>query len=369
MESANKSALIVLVVLLSVCGYVWRGKLVGLFNHHAAHLSANTANTGESSLLQGGAVVVEAFGKPYVSENAFNKKLDQMLQSSPYTKNMDPSNFPAEAKAKFLKDWVNFLLIKDIWGKESNIENDPAFKKRFEESAEALKDSLIIEAYVQSLKKKIAVSDEEVGVEYHSNKDRYVKSVGGARFVVSEFADAAPARALQQQCDKCVSADDFINASRDADKVTDLGFVDSRGAGANDDVAKLPMEVRRIIFGRHKDTNFHVLAGGKHYVIFVAEKKDPEFFELDDIRPQLKMMLEENKQKEELEHALAEMSAKANLVFKTEIWGNQPRVLSKNQLRAAMEQDDVAGEDDLDAYTGVAGSDDAQASIVDTQPE
>ena|GEM_PF-2320479 len=343
MESANKSALVVLVMLLGVGMYVWRDHVVGLFGHPLATQSLVKPSSKASDLLQGGAVVVEAFGKPYVSENAFNKKLGQMLQASPYTKNMDPSTFPAEAKAKFLKDWVNFLLIKDIWGKERNIENDPTFKKRYEESVEALKDSLIIESYVQELKKKVTVSDEEVGVEYHSNKDRYVKSVGGAHFVVSEYSSAAAATELQQQCDGITTAEDFMEAAHNAgaSKVTDLGFIDSRGSAAEGDVSKLPAEVRRIIFGRHKDSCFHVAAGGKNYVIFATERKASEFFELDEIRPQLKMMLEETKQKEALENALEEMSANARLVFKTEIWEQQPRVLSKEELRAAVEQDEA----------------------------
>ena len=375
MESANKSALFVLIVLLGIGLYVGRDHITSILGSHSLKTSVAAVKASqESSLLQGGAVVVEAFGKPYVSENAFNKKLEQMLQASPYTKNMDPSTFPAEAKSKFLKDWVNFLLIKDIWGKERNIENDANFKKRFEESVEALKDSLIIEAYVQELKKKVSVSDEEVGVEYHSHKDRYVKSLGGAHFVVSQHADASSAQDLQQQAGRINKADDFADVARKsgADRVLDLGFVDSRGTAMDGDIAKLPTEVRRIIFGRHKDACLHIAAAGKHFIVFAADRKDSEFFELDEIRPQLKMMLEETKQKEALEAALEEMSMRANLVLKTEIWEKQPRVLSKEELQAAIEQDEASQNIDFamqpgmnDDYTSMSSGEDADDSESD----
>ena len=369
MESANKSALFVLIVLLGAGLYMWRDRITGVLGSHsrATCVSAVSAPK-DSSLLQGGAVVFEAVGQPYFSENAFNKKLEQMLQASPYTKNMDPSTFPAEAKAKFLKDWVNFLLIKDIWGKEQNIENDANFKKRFEESIEALRDSLIIEAYVQDLKKKISVSDEEVGVEYHSNKDRYVKSLGGAHFVVSEHADVASAKTLQEQAERLNKADSFADLARrtGADNVVDLGFVDSRGTAMDGDIAKLPTEVRRIIFGRHKDSCLHVAAAGKHYIIFASDRKDPEFFELDEIRSQLKMMLEETKQKGALEAALEEMSARANLVFKTGIWDKQARVLSKDELQAAIEQEEASQDADFDMQPSGMNEDYLPAAGEDT---
>lgn len=375
MESANKSALFVLVVLLGIGLYVGRDHIQNLWlkstqdASSGSKLVAQQSNTDskESSLLQGGAIVVEAFGKPYVSENAFNKKLDQMLQASPYTKNMDPSTFPAEAKAKFLKDWVNFLLIKDIWGKETNIENDPVFKKRFEESLEALKDSLIIEAYVQEIKKKISVSDEDVSVEYHSNKDRYVKSLGGANFVVSQHADISSAKALQQNAARFTKADAFVDAAHaaGANNVINLGFVDSRGSSMDGDIAKLPTEVRRIIFGRHSESCLHVTAGGKHYIVFASDRKSPEFFELDEIRSQLKMMLEETKQKDALEKALEEMTSRANLVLKTDIWDAQPRVLSKQELQAAIEQDEASYSQEDSMMTDDSSPD----SLVDMGPD
>ena len=343
MESANKSALFVLLLLLGVGVFLGRTHIMNL-----VHGKSAAASPSGSSLMQGGAVLVEAFGKPYISENAFNKKLEQMLQASPYTRSMDIATFPAEAKAKFLKDWVNFLLIKDIWGKEHNIEQDAAFQKRCEESMEALKDSLIIDAFVQDLKKKVIVSDDEISVEYHSNKDRYTKSQGGAHFVVAEYPELQAAKMLQQMAGGLKNAEEFIalvERNKDA-TYTDLGFVDSKSASIDAEIAKFPTEVRKVLFGRGKEAAVHIATTGKQFVVFACERKAADFFELDEIRPQVKMMLEETKQKEALEKTLEEMNTQANLVVKTEVWGDQPRVLSKEDLLKAIAQSEGAADAD-----------------------
>lgn len=350
MESGNKVVgLVVVVFLVGAVGFFYRSNIEKLLKHGS---SSAPASTHDSSLAVGGRVVVEAFGKPYIAEDALNNKLQQMLQSSPVTRSMDPATLPAPAKINFLKDWINFLLIKDIWGKQHNVENDSAFQKRYNDAVEALKDSLIIDAFVQDLKKTISVSDDDVVAEYQSNKDRYLKTPGGASCSVVEFADAALARSLQHQAESVSSMDEFKSLvdGMGAGKLTSLGFVDGRGAASQAGLSKLPAEVRRVVLGKHAESVVLVPVKDSYFVIFMTEKKAPQFHELEQISSQVKAMLEETKQREALENALADLRDSANLVIKTDVLGvsaeNQPRVLSKEELAAALQADDVALSDE-----------------------
>lgn len=354
MESGNKVVgLVVLGLIVGVVGFFGRAHFVHLFAHEPA-----AAVTSGKSLAVGGRVIVEAFGKPYIAEDALDKKLQQMLQSSPSTRGMDAATLPAGAKVKFLKDWVNFLLIKDVWGKEHNVENDAAFKKRYDDAVEALKDSLIIDAFVQDLKKDVSVSDEEVSEEYHSNKDRFIKTPGGVNCAVVEFSDAASAKALQKQAQDASSLSEFQRLAVDG-KFSALGFVDVSGASSNAHVAKLPTEVKRVIFGKHSESVVFVPAEDSYYVVFMSERREPQFHSLDRIGGQLKSELEESKHLESLNNALESLRNKANLVIKMDVLGapvgNQPRVLTKEELAAVIEQEEAAAMADDAAFADANG--------------
>jgi hypothetical protein len=352
MESSNKALLFVVFSLIAVGAFFGRSQIMKLINGS----KRSVVKSFDNSLVQGGRVVVEAFGKPYVTEESFNKKLAQMLQASEYTKNMDLESFPAEAKLKFLKDWVNFLLIKDVWGKEHNVEKDPEFKRRYEESAEALKDSLIIDAFVQDLKKGIVVTDDEVSVEYHSNKDNYLKSRGGAHYAVAEFDNNAKAREFETQLSGIEEVKDFMSLAENLDgKPVDLGLVDAKGSSLGVNINQYPIEVKRLFFAKHVRPVSLVVADDKQFVVFATEKSAPVYHELDEIRPKIQMYLEELRQKDALEVALQEMNEKSNLVIKEEVFVKKPKkqskVMSKKELQKFSEVEgdsDDQENDDID---------------------
>ncbi|MBM3894143.1 hypothetical protein FJ366_00900 [Candidatus Dependentiae bacterium] len=348
MESSGKSLLLIVVLLGAAGAFVGRKQLAVFFEMGKSSAQSALMDSENVSLVQGGEILVEAFGKPYVSEEAFNKKLKQLLKSSQYTKEMDPETFPVDAKAKFLKDWVNFLLIKDVWGKEKNLEQDEAFKARCVESFEAIRDSLIIDTFVQSLKETIVVSDDDVAVEYSSNKDNYIKSRGGSRFAVAEFAIKAQAQKLQSQLSGVAETKDFAALAENLDGIpVEIGYIDGKGSSLNAVIGKYPTEVRRLFYAKTVDPVSLVSEGDRHYVVFATEKKSATYYELDEIAPRIKAMLEENLHKNALEKALDEMMKKANVtlhedVFEKKSKSPKPRIINKKELQQL--NDELDGE-------------------------
>lgn len=352
MESGNKVVGLALVVLVAgAAGFFGR-------NHFAKILKnkSESAPVAGKSLVTGGRVIVEAFGKPYISEDALNQKLEQMLQSSPSTRGMDVSLLPPVAKVGFLKDWINFLLIKDVWGKEKDFAHDAVFQKRLAEGIEALTDSLIVDSFVQDLKKNVVVSSEEIGVEYHSNKDQYLKAPAGAICAVVEYSDEAAAQNLVEKASKVELMSDFqaLADSVPGGTFMPLGFVGGQGSGRNSQLEQLPMEVRYVVSEKHDQHCQLVSVDASHYVIFMADRKPARFKELDDASPEIASKLEEMKHRNALEAALEDLRTKANLVVNTEIFGAQkrpqPRVLSKQELAQAIQEEEASSSnyDDVD---------------------
>jgi hypothetical protein len=359
MESSIKSLLFGVVLLGAAGAFVARKQITQLFKKHSAVLKGGASGLGDGSLVQGGDIVVEAGGKPYVSEEAFNKKLQQLLKSSAYTREMDSETFPAEAKSKFLKDWVNFLLIKDVWGKERNIEQDEEFKKRCEESFEAVRDSLIIDTFVQSLKDGITVSDDDVAVEYNSNKENYLKSRGGSRFAVAQFAKISEAQEFKEQLSGLTEVKDFMVLAEHLNGMpVDLGYIDGKGSSLNAAISKYPIEVRRLLVAREVAPVSLVEDDGVAYVVFATEKKPATYYELDEIHTKIKALLEENLHKAALEKALSEMTQKANIVVHEEVFAKKnqkqkPRIMNKQELQSfneELEEEESAEDDELKSH-------------------
>ncbi len=350
MESGNKFVgVVVFSLFVGVAGYFGRSHITQFF--HREPVVVDVVN--DKNLAVGGRVIVEAFGKPYIAEDALNQKLQQMLQSSPMTRSMDTATLPPAAKLNFLKDWINFLLIKDVWGKQQNIEGDAAFKKRYADASEALKDSLIIDAFVQDLKKDVVVSDEDIRAEYDANKSQYIKRPGGANCAVVEFDGTESARMLEDRACSASSMSEFKKMVDEmgAGKFTALGFVDQKGSESNSALAKMPAAVRKVLLGRHDESVVLVPSGSSYFVVFMADRKAPQYHEFSQISDQIKGRLEELKQRDALEQALEGLRNSANLVIKADVLGasasNQPRVLSKEELMAAIQENEAGMDEDM----------------------
>lgn len=239
-------------------------------------------------------------GKALVSEEDFNAKIAQQLKASPYTAQMSVDSIPPQAKRKFLDEIVNVELIAE-WGASHDVTSSAAFKKEFEESVASLKKSLIAKRFVEELQQSIKVSDEEVRSDYHKNKNKYVKTPGGIALSAVTFSNKSEAQQfLAGIKDKPTS---FATAAKKQDlKVRELGRVSKE---EQQGPARVREELRTAALALKKVPGVDVVkVDSEFWVISASDKQETVYFELAEIEPQLKNMLQANRFNEALEKRL-----------------------------------------------------------------
>ncbi|MCK4499225.1 hypothetical protein KAU11_01905 [Candidatus Babeliales bacterium] len=248
------------------------------------------ADTKSVSAKGSGAVLAEVRGKPVIMESAFNDKLRQMLQANAYTKDIDPGTVPAEAKIKFLNDWLNVVVIKEVWGVDNKVKESSDFRDELASRMEALEDALIVEKFVGTLRGELAVSDNDISREFNDNKERYTKVAGGVRVAGAKFSDKEKAQLFVNEVG-AKNISNFEKAAkenkdaeyRDFGRISDVAF-----RGAPNKLAK-----KALATATFPEVGF-VEVGDKEFWVFLSlDKKDSEFYNLDEVKPQIKAMLEE----------------------------------------------------------------------------
>lgn len=261
-----------------------------------------------------GQAIVTIDGKVVLTSQEFDTKLVQKLQSHPQTAQIPADSIPMVAKRQFLNELVRLSLINDVWGEKNKIEETPEFKKNLEEKIELLKESLVVEAFVNQLKGQISVTDAEVKADYAKNKDKYVKAPAAVNLTAISFDKKEAAVAFYDRA-KAVPAEFNGVAKREkGGKFKEFGRVDQLSA-------QVPTEVRNAALGAGKSPRVSLVTGKDgNWVIYVTDKKDAVHYELAEISNDLKAMLEANKFREELEARIEDIKKDAKIEINEEFF-------------------------------------------------
>ncbi len=298
----------------------------------------------DSEYVTGGQVLVKANGKPYVSEDSFNKKLKEMLESSPYTKGIDLNMLPGEVKKNFLNDWLNFLVIKDVWGKSGNIEDSSEFKEALQERTNALRDSLMVDMFVRDLRNVISTEDADLEKAYQENKDRFVKAPGQAHVVIAKFKGIAEAETFFRKATNVKTAEAFMTLANEEDtlEVKDYESVSSDPNATSDFNPKM----KKAVFAKPNAPRVDLLyIDNAGWVIHVSDMTAPEAYAFEDVKDQVKMVADEAKYKEILDVRLAQMRKEANIEIDESFFKSNVRVLSPEDLQRAIKTKEQVDQD------------------------
>lgn len=234
-------------------------------------------------------VLVSINGTPRITEEGLNRKLKQMLQADAMTAAIDPATIPVVAKQKFLGDWLNIMLIREVWDGKTQVSQTADFKAALAERMEALEDALIVEKFVDSLKTELAISDDAIRKEFDAHRERYAKVAGGVRLSGAKFSSNDAAKAFETSVAGVKTVADFEKAARANSKAQyrDFGRV-SEGAprSAPQELATEASKMKGL-----PAVKVVSAADGK-WVIFALDKKDAEYYTFDEVKPQIKSMLE-----------------------------------------------------------------------------
>jgi len=235
-------------------------------------------------------VLVRIDGVPRITEDGLNEKFAQMLQADPMAAQLDISQIPLVAKKKFLQDWLNVLIIREVWDKNTGISKTPDFKAALAERVDAIEDALVVEKFVESLRDEMSISESQLKKEYENNKERYAKVAGGARVAAARFDSEVDAKSFLDSLTGDVSKiADFqkLAGNESTAQYRDFGRVSlSSPRGAPDALVSVALGQKTT------PSSTFVSTGNDNWVVFVQDFKESEYYAFDEVKPQIQGMLE-----------------------------------------------------------------------------
>ncbi len=238
-------------------------------------------------------VLLNVDGKQAISEDDFNKHLAQMLQANPYFRGASAESLPKELKRKFFDELVKQELII-AWANKNNVDADTEFQKNYEELKKLVRRSLLVQAYEKKLFEGVDVTDAEIKNHFDKNKDKFVKDQGGILVEGVEFANDADALLFLNKVS--VKESDFKKMAKLSFEKSYKSFNRVAEKQSAEYSVSIPKEIKEKVLALTKYPSIiKVAVNGKVWVIHAFDKKDTVYFDLNEIKDQLKEMLKMNK--------------------------------------------------------------------------
>lgn len=254
--------------------------------------SEKTENMSIKSESKKEIVLLNVDGKKAITEEDFDKHLAQMLQANPYFRGASAESLPKELKRKFFEELIKQELII-AWADKNNVADDLEFKKNYEELQRLVRRSLLVQAYEKKLFEGVDVTDVEIKDHFDKNKDKFVKEQGGVLVEGVEFANDTDATLFLNKVTgkesefkkmaKLSYEKNYKNFNRVTEKPTEYSV-------------NIPKEIKDKALAQTKfPVIVKVAVNGKTWIIYVSDKKSTVYFDLNEIKDQLKEMLKMNK--------------------------------------------------------------------------
>lgn len=252
-----------------------------------------------------GKVLCSINGDAVIRESDLQSSVNQMLQSNPYFKGAGAQSIPLAIKRKLFDELVKQeLIVADASSKK--VYDNPEFIKDYEKMIGLVKRTLAIQFFQKRIFNKIEVSDSDVVKHYDDNKSRFVKVAGGALVMGVKFASEDDAFDFLDKVKVAPKA--FESLAKKADKGTlkNFGRVNNQQAGFG--VALVPAPIKQATLNAKKYPFVDKMKIGKdHWVVVAQDKKDTTYFSLDEIKPQIKEMIKNNRFKKELDSEISQL--------------------------------------------------------------
>ncbi|MBU4270139.1 hypothetical protein KJ644_02195 [Candidatus Dependentiae bacterium] len=238
-------------------------------------------------------VLLNVDGKQAISEDDFNKHLAQMLQANPYFRGASAESLPKELKRKFFDELVKQELII-AWANKNNVDADAEFQKNYEELKKLVRRSLLVQAYEKKLFEGVDVTDADIKNHFDKNKDKFVKDQGGVLVEGVEFTNDADALLFLNKVS--VKESDFKKMAKLSFEKSYKSFNRVAEKQSAEYSVSIPKEIKEKVLALTKYPSIiKVAVNGKVWVIHAFDKKDTVYFDLNEIKDQLKEMLKMNK--------------------------------------------------------------------------
>ncbi len=278
------------------------------------------ANSASSS-TEGGTVLCKLDGKAVINEAEFNSNISQMLQANPYFKGAGAQSLPPSIKRKFFDELIKQELII-VDAAKQNLEADAEFKKALADMQKLIKRSLTVQFFEKKIYDGIVIEDAEIAKHFEENKERYMKNAGGVLVGAVRFDSDRDADLFQAKVSSVPSYADFEKAAKDkSGQFRSFGRVSKQEAPRGYQGENVPQQIKDAALNAKSLPHVSKVKAGKDiWILHASDKHEAEIFDLNEIKPQIISMLKNNKFREKLDQAIANLKAKISIEVNEEFF-------------------------------------------------
>jgi len=261
----------------------------------AAPAAKQMADAKAPTASDGSKVLVTLGGKPLVTETSLQEEVERLAGSSPELK--EAMAFMGDQIKNMIADQLVLRAVIGRYIEERGIEKSDDYRKSLECVMAHARDSVNQQFFVKDI--KASASDRDVRNYYDKERERFLVSQGGRKTKGIQFNDQAVANAFLRKVksaggdiDKAAQAEDGL-----AEKVRDFGLVHEDKIGIDPTLRAKVLEIRSVPGSEVIEVDENT-----YWVVNVSGQEEKKYRTYDEVKEQLKRILDEQ--------AVAEASAK-----------------------------------------------------------
>lgn len=246
----------------------------------------NKNDSGSSSYNDGSRVLISVGGKPALTEKELEGFIDQMVESNPQAKMMYQI-MPEGIKDQAF-DAKKHCVVLGEWAKNEGIRDSKEYKEKLAQIMDQVYCSLDQEEFVKLNKEEVSDFDVEKYYNEHKHEQHFIKEQGGVKTEAVRFNSKEDADSF---------AKEIIGKTKNLEKIAKEKQLHFKDYGSVNSDAFAPKFIKDAVEKVNKFPLVKTVKGdkGKFWVVVALEKTNTEHYSLDEVKPQLKQMLDQEK--------------------------------------------------------------------------
>jgi hypothetical protein len=320
------------LLLLPSCGFVdWvKEKFGGSSN-------SSSMSTAAAAAADGGPVVATMNGAPLITKGMLDTEKKKLLDSNPQLQAMIAMMDEKQLDRNLADGMVSREVIRKYVA-DHNVENSDKYKKDYETVLSQVRDALNTRYFMDAL--EVKVTENEVKSFYDQNKDmipNLLVSKGGVESVAVAFKDKAQADDFAAKVRN--TKNDLNRVAKEAglaSKVKDFKLVNDQSIGIEPELRDQIVQVKST-----PSVNTFK-AGNEYWVVAASKKENPQYRALDQVKDELRQMLEKDKTMKRFEEEIARLRNEYRIELNEGFFAGN--VDNAQAVQAALEAQELAVE-------------------------
>lgn len=330
------------LALLPSCG------LLDMFKSKSEEQTESVMSTQEprAEMLTGD-VVATMNDEPIVTTDSIAAAKEELLKSKPELRSVLPFMDPKVLDLNLTNGLVSQAIV-DEYVREKGIDKTAEYQKELADIIKNMKR--ILNAKFFSQQYNVSVSDAEVKNFYETNKSAFpelIISQGGVVASGIQFEDEMAAKEFMAQVK--AAGNNFVKAAQQAGKanaIKDFKMVNAQSIGIDPVLRDKIMAVKAVPSVEMVKTK------GAVWVVNMASKEEPQYVPFDQVKVQIKALIENNKRGELFQKDIDKLKEKYNVVVKEDYFKSEASAMSP--MQAPMPFGEMEDEDMTAQMGGVA---------------